>query len=165
MNRQFLLFVRNYADVPKAVYNRNPRNLEQLTIGYRPSGWHLEKPGREYWNKVVIEVGKRNLTASVKHHSGAVPVTASTKEWAIKKHLYSTLDKAAFSNIGRILGRRCLETGITEVYCDLEAKEGGRVEAFLNELEKSGVTLQEPPRYTHPQRSDPERPQRPWEVH
>lgn len=33
------------------VYNRNPRNLEKLRIAYKPAGYHLEKPGREFWHK------------------------------------------------------------------------------------------------------------------
>lgn len=33
------------------VYNRNPRNLEKLRIAYKPAGYHLENPGREFWHK------------------------------------------------------------------------------------------------------------------
>lgn len=33
------------------VFNRNPRNLEKLRIAYKPAGYHLEKPGREFWHK------------------------------------------------------------------------------------------------------------------
>lgn len=165
MNRQIIKSVCNYATVAGYVHNRNPRNLEKLTIGYKPDGWHLEKPGRSYWHKIVLEVTGRNVTASVQHFSGTVPVTASTKEWAIKKYLYSTLDKAAYTNLGRILGRRCLETGITEMYCDLPSPKGGKVELFLNELVKSGISLTEAPRYIHPKPSDSERPEKPWEIH
>lgn len=35
----------------KYVTNRNPRNLEKLCIGYKPDGYHLENPGRKFWNK------------------------------------------------------------------------------------------------------------------
>lgn len=31
--------------------NRNPRNLEKLRIGYKPDGYHLEKPGKCFWHK------------------------------------------------------------------------------------------------------------------
>lgn len=31
--------------------NRNPRNLEKLRIALKPSGYHLEKPGREFWHR------------------------------------------------------------------------------------------------------------------
>lgn len=33
------------------VFNRNPRNLEKMRIAYKPAGYHLEKPGREFWHK------------------------------------------------------------------------------------------------------------------
>ena len=165
MNRQIIKTVYNFSTQAGFVHNRNPRNLEKLTIGYKPNGWHLEKPGRSYWHKLTLDISGKNITASVQHFSGTVPVTASTKEWAIKKHLYSTLDKAAYSNLGRILGRRCLETGITEMYSDLASHKGGKVELFLNEMVNSGISLAEAPRYVHPKPSDPERPETPWEVH
>lgn len=32
--------------------NRNPRNLERMRIGYKPNGYHVEKPGEyTYWHK------------------------------------------------------------------------------------------------------------------
>lgn len=37
-------------------YNRNPRNLERLRIAYKPIGYHLEAPGREFWHKYVCKV-------------------------------------------------------------------------------------------------------------
>jgi hypothetical protein len=40
-------------DVSTTFYNRNPRNLERLRIAYKPSGYHLEAPGREFWHKYV----------------------------------------------------------------------------------------------------------------
>ena len=40
-------------DVSPTFYNRNPRNLERLRIAYKPSGYHLEAPGREFWHKYV----------------------------------------------------------------------------------------------------------------
>lgn len=31
--------------------NRNPRNLEFLRIANKPSGYRLDNPGRQFWNK------------------------------------------------------------------------------------------------------------------
>lgn len=31
--------------------NRNPRNLEKIRIGYKPDGYHVDKPGKCYWHK------------------------------------------------------------------------------------------------------------------
>lgn len=33
------------------VHNRNPRNLEMMKIAYKPGGYHLERPGRNFWHK------------------------------------------------------------------------------------------------------------------
>lgn len=35
----------------KYLVNRNPRNLEKLCIAYKPDGYHLDNPGRKFWNK------------------------------------------------------------------------------------------------------------------
>lgn len=37
--------------VSEVFTNRNPRNLERMTIGYKPDGYHLEKPGKRFWHK------------------------------------------------------------------------------------------------------------------
>lgn len=44
-------FAENSSPHAQYVYNRNPRNLEKLRIAYKPAGYHLEKPGREFWHK------------------------------------------------------------------------------------------------------------------
>lgn len=31
--------------------NRNPRNLEFLRIAVKPSGYGLDKPGKQFWHK------------------------------------------------------------------------------------------------------------------
>lgn len=49
----FKLLQQIYAPKPNTTYfvNRNPRNLEQMTIGYKPTGYHLEKAGKNFWHK------------------------------------------------------------------------------------------------------------------
>jgi len=42
-------------EVCSAFYNRNPRNLERLRIARKPTGYHLEAPGREFWHKYVCK--------------------------------------------------------------------------------------------------------------
>lgn len=43
------------APKPDTTYfvNRNPRNLELMKIGYKPDGYHLDKPGKCFWHKWV----------------------------------------------------------------------------------------------------------------
>ena len=60
--------------------------------------------------------------AYVQHSDGSMVVSASTKEWAIKQCLYSTADVSAAENIGRILAQRCLESGISYLHCNIDAK-------------------------------------------
>ncbi|XP_054289965.1 39S ribosomal protein L18, mitochondrial-like [Macrosteles quadrilineatus] len=148
-------------------YNRNPRNLEKLRIAHKPVGWFLEKPGKTYWNKLVVKTNRsaRSVTGEVVHNSGTVVVSASTKEWALAKQLYSLGDTAAYVNLARVLAQRCHETGISEVACFIERKPDTKVEAFLQELEKEGVTLSEPEEYEHPRPTQLVKPEKPWEVY
>ncbi|KAL1138291.1 hypothetical protein AAG570_009979 [Ranatra chinensis] len=158
--------VRLSCSFPSYIYNRNPRNLEKLCIARKPAGYHLERPGKyQFWHSVRLERSSRHITASVIHSGGgSPPVTASTKEWALRRWLYSTNDVGAYSNLGRVLGHRCLATGIQEIHCDLSHDSGHKTQAFIQELEKSGVTLKEPPQYVNPAPSDRERPEKPWLV-
>lgn len=65
----------------------------------------------------------RHVSAWVEHVNGHTPVRASTQEWAIKKHLYSTNDVVARRNLGRVLAQRCLEAGIEYMVCGLTKEE------------------------------------------
>jgi hypothetical protein len=42
-------------EVSSTFNNRNPRNLESMRIAWRPTGYHLEAPGREFWHKYVYK--------------------------------------------------------------------------------------------------------------
>ncbi|XP_046661517.1 39S ribosomal protein L18, mitochondrial-like [Homalodisca vitripennis] len=148
-------------------YNRNPRNLEKLRIALKPQGFHLDKPGKSYWNKLVLKYNRsaRSVTGEVVHNSGHVAVSASTNEWALCKQFIQTNDTSAHVNLARVLAQRCLETGISEVACFIERKSDTKVDAFLTEMEKEGISLSEPEQYEHPKPSDPFRPEKPWEVY
>lgn len=39
------------SSAPAVFINRNPRNLERMRIARKPNGYHLEKPGRQFWHK------------------------------------------------------------------------------------------------------------------
>ncbi|KAG7167546.1 39S ribosomal protein L18-like [Homarus americanus] len=123
--------------------NRNPRNMEMLRLARKPQGWHLEASTPKYW--LVLEQSQRHITGQVVHYTGTTVVSASTREWAIKQQLYSTTDVIAIENIGRILAQRCLESGITEVYTDLEkSKESSeKVRLFLSALTVGGICPKE----------------------
>lgn len=48
-----LMDCRKPAENVTYMQNRNPRNLEMMKIAYRPDGYHLDMPGRQFWNKLV----------------------------------------------------------------------------------------------------------------
>ncbi|XP_050700400.1 39S ribosomal protein L18, mitochondrial-like [Eriocheir sinensis] len=130
--------------------NRNPRNMEMLRLARKPEGWDLEASSPLYWYKLMLEQSNRHSTGWVEHHTGTTVVSASTREWAIKQQLYSTTDTSAIRNIGHVLARRCLESGITEVYTELDqyAESSAKVKLFLSALREGGMELKEP-RFIH----------------
>ncbi|XP_017108059.2 large ribosomal subunit protein uL18m [Drosophila bipectinata] len=146
------------------VVNRNPRNLERLRIAYKPGGYHLEKPGRSFWHTLEINTSGRYVSADVKHFENGTILSASTSEWAIKQQLYKTNDTAAFINLGRVLAHRCLQSGITEMTCNVEAVPGSKLQKLLQTLQDNGVSFKEPARLENTQPWDAERHEKPWAV-
>jgi len=139
-------FPPNSSITPISVNNRNPRNLEKLRIGEKPDGYRLEKAGKQFWNKLTLEITGKHVSASVLHHLGQKPVDVTTKEWCIKKYLYKTNDASAARLVGQVLAQRCLQTGITEVACFFpeEDRKKEKVALFLKAIEDAGVALSEP---------------------
>ncbi|CAF4802959.1 unnamed protein product [Pieris macdunnoughi] len=154
----------NSSSAATEFFNRNPRNLERMRIGRKPDGYHLEKPGRKFWHKLEVKGSNRTVTAQVVHYLNGPVVEAKTSEWALRKQLYSMVDTSAYMNLGRVLAQRCLECGISEIYCDLKPQEGSKIEKFLKEFENGGINLSELDVYKNPQPWDQFRPEKPWEV-
>ncbi|KAL6068832.1 hypothetical protein STEG23_026618, partial [Scotinomys teguina] len=92
--------------------NRNPRNLELLGVARKERGWATVWPNREFWHRLRVIKTQHHIEALVEHRDGRVVVSASTREWAIKKHLYKTRNVVACESVGRVLAQRCLEAGI-----------------------------------------------------
>ncbi|XP_071528762.1 large ribosomal subunit protein uL18m isoform X2 [Panulirus ornatus] len=121
--------------------NRNPRSMEMLRLARKPQGWDLEASPPKNWYKLHLEQSNRHIKGWVEHHTGITVVSASTHEWSIKQHLYSTTSVNAAENIGRILAQRCLESGICEISTDLEKYKDSseKVRAFLSSIEEGGI--------------------------
>ncbi|XP_055374851.1 39S ribosomal protein L18, mitochondrial [Condylostylus longicornis] len=134
-------------------YNKNPRNLERLGYAYKPQGYHLEKPGRSYWHKLELIISQRYISAYIRHFQNGIVISASTKEWAIKKQLYKTNDTCAYINLGRVLADRCLKSGLTEMYCDHNTNSDGntKLNKFIKILEENGIQLKEKDRFIPPE--------------
>lgn len=106
----------------------------------------------------------RTVSAQVVHFLNGPVVEAKSSEWALRKQLYSIKDTCAYINLGRVFSQRCLESGITEMYCDINPVKGGKVQKFLDEVSKGGVRLEEPELYKKPNPWDKDRYEKPWEV-
>ncbi|KAM4675608.1 large ribosomal subunit protein uL18m [Discoglossus pictus] len=128
--------------------NRNPRNLERMALAVKDRGWETVWPSRQYWHRLRFERSQHHVTAFIEHSDGNVVVSASTREWAVKRHLYSTKDAMASENIGRVLAQRCLEAGISYVVFKAIPWEfhAEGVQRFRNALKEGGVVLSEPRR-------------------
>ncbi|XP_026755010.1 39S ribosomal protein L18, mitochondrial [Galleria mellonella] len=157
------MWVRFSSTIPEFI-NRNPRNLERMRIARKPDGYHLDKPGRKFWHKLVLTPSNRTVTAQVVHFLNGPVIEAKTSEWALRQQLYSINDTCAYINLGRVFAQRCLESGITEMYCDIKAASGGKVQKFLDEVVKGGIKLEESEVYKKPMPWDMLRPEKPWEI-
>ncbi|KAM4749616.1 large ribosomal subunit protein uL18m [Rhinophrynus dorsalis] len=129
-------------------FNRNPRNLERLALARKDRGWGTVWPSQQHWHRLRFERSQHHFTAFVEHASGNVVVSASTREWAVKRHLYSTKDVMACENIGRVLARRCLEAGISYmVFQEIPwVFRSESIQRFRNAMKEGGVVLNEPRR-------------------
>lgn len=64
----------------------------------------------------------------------------------------------------QIFAQRCLQTGLIEMLCDIDAPPGGKVEHFLKELEDGGVILSEAEQYIKNHSYDTHRMVKPWDI-
>lgn len=128
--------------------NRNPRNLELLGVARKERGWGTAWPSREFWHRLRVIRTQHHVEARVEHRSGQVVVSASTREWAIKKHLYSTRNVVACESVGRVLAERCLEAGINFMVYQPTPWEAASdsIKRLQSAMTEGGVVLQEPRR-------------------
>ncbi|XP_001381457.1 39S ribosomal protein L18, mitochondrial isoform X2 [Monodelphis domestica] len=128
--------------------NRNPRNLERLALARKERGWATVWPSRAYWHRLRVNRTQHHIEAFVEHSSGDVVVSASTREWAIKKHLYRTRNVNACENIGRVLAQRCLEAGINFMafYPTPWEESSESIQRLQDAMKEGGVVLREPRR-------------------
>uniref|UniRef100_A0ABM5FZI3 Large ribosomal subunit protein uL18m n=1 Tax=Pogona vitticeps TaxID=103695 RepID=A0ABM5FZI3_9SAUR len=126
--------------------NRNPRNLERLALARKERGWKTTWPTREFWLRVRLNQTQKHVEAYVESSSGHIVVSASTREWAIKKHLHSTSGVTACENVGRVLAQRCLEAGINFVHFGAIVpwtEQSISVKKFENAMTEGGIVMNE----------------------
>ncbi|XP_028271373.1 large ribosomal subunit protein uL18m [Parambassis ranga] len=129
--------------------NRNPRNLEQLALAVKDRGWKTTWPRMEFYHRLVFSRSQHHVTAEVFSSSSPIPVlTCSTKEWAVKRELYSTSCVAACQAVGEVMAQRCQQAGITRmVYKEIPwTYRADGVQSFRAALKAGGIILSEPRR-------------------
>ncbi|XP_072033040.1 large ribosomal subunit protein uL18m-like [Amphiura filiformis] len=136
--------------------NRNPRNLEKMGIAIKDRGWGLSNFHKQYWHKLHFEVKNRETQCHLEHRNGFQVLGASTKEWSIRKFLYSSSDVAAAHNIGRIMAHRCLQSGINHVCWKTKEpmRDNETVDAFVKGITDGGIILEEPETYRYDTKPD-----------
>lgn len=129
------------------LFNRNPRNLEQLAFDKKPTGYWLEKSGPHSWNKLHLEQNERGLTSSLIHWSGSKIIEASTDEQRLAKYFRSPTSVEAAKVLAQIFARRCLQAGYLCIGVDQLSDEGLPVKKknFYNSLVENGIQLEEAP--------------------
>lgn len=102
--------------------------------------------------------------------------------------LFRPTDSSAYKTIGKVIARRCIESGISSVYCDYEPEEGTKVftnylkmlfifcyffiyfmlifqmDLLLKEAKKGGLSLEEAPVYVRPLPHSKGIPTKPWDI-
>lgn len=63
-----------------------------------------------------------------------------------------------------MLAQRCIESGVTEVACDIKAIPNGKIDKFIKTLQAGGVSLSEPDRFVPHRPWNMDRDEKPWEV-
>ncbi|XP_061722821.1 large ribosomal subunit protein uL18m [Cydia pomonella] len=157
-------FARNASSAAAEFVNRNPRNLERIRIARKPDGYHLDNPGRKFWHKLILTSSNRSITAQLVHYLNGPVIEVKSSDWALQKQLYSTKDMCAYISVGQVFAQRCLEAGISEMYCDIQATKGGKIERLIKEVQNGGIKLKEPEVYKKPYPWDKHRPEKPWSV-
>lgn len=104
------------------------------------------------------------MTAQLVHYLNGPIVEVKSSEWALQKQLYSTKDMCAYISVGQVFAQRCLEAGISEMYCDIKPLKGGKIEKLIREVANGGIKLKEPEIYKNPYPWDRHRPEKPWNV-
>lgn len=132
--------------LPPKFLNRNPRNLEYMAIARKRKGWRYQYPTREYYHRLIFESRLRQTLAYVEHSSGKRVVSATTREYAIMRHLHSAVDVAAAENVGRVLAQRCLQCGITCMLLEPlnNSDKSEKFQAFRNAMMSAGIEMTEP---------------------
>lgn len=137
--------------------NRNPRNLEQLSLEKKPSGFWLDVSPPMFWNKLVFEQSGRYLNTYLLHWSGKKLVESSTREPRLSNHFKNPNTSQAAIILAQVMSRRCLQSGYLSVGVDdfkTDDTTGLKRKIFFETIESGGMVLEETPEIVPRTRSD-----------
>jgi len=141
--------------VKEVFVNRNPRNLERLSLAPKDRGWGnglaytpgSNFPNREYYHRIYVDKTNSNVTAYLEHYLGRVVFSVSTEDWKIRQHLYKGNDVAACKNIGKLLAERCIRAGISCAHWSMPeevTETSSTIKAVYDAITETGFALEEP---------------------
>lgn len=127
--------------------NRNPRNLEQLSLEKKPEGFWLEKSPPMTWNKLVLEQSGRYLNTYLLHWSGKKLIESSTSEPKLSKYFKNPHTSQAAITLAQVMSRRCLQSGYLTVGVDdfTDDSTGIKTKLFFESIQSGGLVLEEMP--------------------
>lgn len=134
--------------VSSRLLNRNPRTLEWQNLQWRATGWPLQSPPKDYLHRARLLSSGRHLIAQIDHYyTRNVCVQATTREWAIRKHLATFKDRSVAYNLAMILAQRAEQSGITKVYfghpMDARYDKSMRLQYFYRGLIDSNIEFEQ----------------------
>lgn len=136
---------KNYSN---NLINRNPRNLEQLSLEKKPEGFWLEKSPPATWNKLVFEQSGRYLNTYLLHWSGKKLIESSTSEPKLSKYFKNPNTSQAAITLAQVMSRRCLQSGYLSVGVDdftTDDTTGIKTKLFFEPIQSGGLVLEEMP--------------------
>src|SRR5271156_4911645 len=134
--------------ISSRLLNRNPRTLEWQNLQWRSTGWPLQYPPKDYLHRARLLSSGRHLIGQIDHYyTGNICVQASTREWAIKKHLATYKDRSVAYNLALILAQRSEQCGITKIYFghphDQRYEKSARLQYFYRGLIDSNIEFEQ----------------------
>jgi large subunit ribosomal protein L18 len=134
--------------ISSRLLNRNPRTLEWQNLQWRSTGWSLQYPPKDYLHRVRLLSSGRHLIGQIDHfYTGNICVQASTREWAIRKHLATCKDRSVAYNLALILSERAEQCGITKIYFghphDKRYEKSSRLQYFYRGLIDSNIEFEQ----------------------
>ncbi|KAI0983110.1 hypothetical protein GJ496_005324 [Pomphorhynchus laevis] len=138
--------MRQLVKFKQHVINRNPRNLEMTGLAYKPLGWALQHPPKDFYNRIQFRSSERHTYAEILNFSGKIVVSASTKEHCIRRHICSTKDTYIAKLLGKIIVDRAIMSGFdsASIIDNYQTSDSSRLKSFYDGVHECARLKKEP---------------------